>query len=170
MFKKQTKDKTEEIKEVALNDMGINMNDMDENARDAMRVEMNPDAIPDLDDMLVHIQRLLEEIETPEMQELERKNRNEFEKILTHKYYEDISSTKIINLMLEPERYENLEKLLDMFERLKNVKSGNINIQDAHKNWCEKMNEEYVYSKHGSKENFEKVMRETQDKTKIISK
>jgi hypothetical protein len=151
---------------VSLNEMGINMNDMDEKARDAMRVEMNPNAIPDLDTMLVNIQRLLEDIETPEMQELEKKNRNEFEKILTHKYYEDISSTKIINLMLEPERYENLEKLLDMFERLKNVKNGNLDIQDAHKKWCEKMNEEYVYSKHGGKENFEKVMKETQDKTK----
>jgi hypothetical protein len=165
MSKKQNKNQ-EEIKEVTLNEMGINMNDMDENSRNAMRVEMNPSAIPDLDDMLVHIQRLLEEIETPEMQELEKKNRNEFEKILTHKYYADISSTKIINLMLEPERYENLEKLLDMFERLKKVKSGNLDIQDAHKNWCEKMNEEYVYSKHGGKENFEKVMRETQNKTK----
>jgi hypothetical protein len=151
---------------LTLNEMGINMNNMDETERNAMRIDMNPNAIPDLDNMLVHIQRLLEDIETPEMQELEKKNRSEFEKILTHKYYEDISSIKIINLMLEPERYENLEKLLDMFERLKNVKSGKLNIQDAHKNWCEKMNEEYVYSKHGGKENFEKVMRETQNKSK----
>jgi hypothetical protein len=89
------------------------------------------------------------------MQELEKRDRNEFEKILTHKYYNDISSIKIINLMLEPNRYENLETLLDMFEGLKNVKNGNLDIQDAHKNWCEKMNEKYVYSKHGGKENFE---------------
>jgi uncharacterized Ntn-hydrolase superfamily protein len=151
---------------LSLNEMGINMNEMDEMSRDALRVEMTPNAIPDLDNLLENIQNLLEDIETPEMQQLEKTNRKEFEKILTHKYYSDISSIKIINLMLEPARYENLEKLLDMFERLKQVKNGNLNIQDAHKNWCEKMNEEYVYSKHGGKENFEKVMKETQNKNK----
>ncbi len=141
-------------KNCSLND--FNINNIDENEINAMKIEMDPNAIPDLDNMLIYIQKLLEEIETPRMQYLEKTNKNEFEKILTHKYHENIPSFKIINLLLEPERYENLDKLLDMFERLKNIKNGNLDIQKAHKDWCEKMNEEYVYPKHGGKANFEK--------------
>ncbi len=151
------------LKEVSLNDVGMTQaefDQMDQHTENALQVKMDPNAIPDLDKLLVYIQDMLEDIETPVMQELEKKNKQEFERILTHKYYNDIQSMKIINLLLEPERYENLEKLLDMFERLKLVKSGKVNIDDAHKNWCEKMNEEYVYSKHGGKENFEKKMKE----------
>ncbi len=95
-------------------------------------------------------------------------NKNEYENILTHKYYESIQSNKIINLIIEPtsntEREKNLHKLLDMFERLQKIKNGEVNMQDGYKDWCEKMNEEYVYSKHGGKENFEKVMKESQKK------
>lgn len=149
---------------VSLSDLGVEK--IDEKMRNAYMSQMNANAIPDLDKILVHVQELLQEIETPQMQKLEKENKKEFEKILTHKYYEKIDSFKIINLMLEPERYENLEKLLDMFDNLKNVKQGKTNIQDAHKVWCEKMNDEYFYSKNGGKENFEKKLAQEAKKTK----
>jgi uncharacterized Ntn-hydrolase superfamily protein len=151
------------LDEVTIKDIGMSREEfdkMDQYTEDALKVDMNPDAIPDLDKLLVSIKKMLQDIESPSMKALEKKNKNEFEKILTHKYYEDIQSMKIINLLLEPARYENLDKLLDMFDRLKQVKQGNVNIQDAHKKWCEKMNEEYVYSKHGGKLGFEKKMKE----------
>ena len=145
---------------VSLNELDISMNDMDENARNAMMVEMDPNAIPDLGVLLEGVMALLNDIETPEMRELQKTNKKEYEKILTHKHYSSIQSTKIINLMMEPktkkERENNLHKLVDMFERFEKVKKNEVNIQDAYKEWCEKMNEEYVYSKHGGKENFEK--------------
>jgi hypothetical protein len=149
---------------ISLSDLGVQ--NMDENMRNTYISQMSANSIPNLDDMLIYIQELLQDIETPEMQKLEKTNKKEFEKILTHKYYEKIESIKIINLMLEPERYENLEKLLDMFDNLKKVKLGKTDIQDAHKIWCEKMNEEYLYSKHGGKSNFEKKMAEEMEKNK----
>jgi hypothetical protein len=155
---------------ISLNELDISMNNMDENARNAMMVEMDPNAIPNLSILLENVMALLNDIETPEMQNLQKTNKKEYERILTHKYYGSIGSTKIINLMMEPrtkkERESNLHKLLDMFERFEKVKKNEVNIQDAYKEWCEKMNEEYVYSKHGGKENFEKIMRETQEKNK----
>lgn len=152
---------------ISLSDLGVQ--NIDEKMRNSYISQMNANSIPDLDNILIHIQELLQDIETPEMKNLETKNRKEFEKILTHKYYEKINSIKIINLMLEPERYENLEKLLDMFDNLKKVKNGKTDIQNAHKLWCEKMNEEYVYSKHGGKTNFEKKMAEEMKKEKCKS-
>lgn len=149
---------------ISLSELGVQ--NMDENMRNSYISQMSANSIPDLDNILIYVQELLQDIETPEMQNLEKTNKKEFEKILTHKYYEKIESIKIINLMLEPERYENLEKLLDMFDNLKKVKQGKTDIQNAHKNWCEKMNEEYVYSKHGGKANFEKKMAEMEKEKK----
>lgn len=137
----------------------FSMNNITEEQKQQLfKVEMDAKAIPDLNKLLISIYKLLEDIETKEMQELEKTNKKEFEKVLTHKYYEDIQSNKIINLMLDKDRYNNLSKLLDMFERLEKVKSGKEDINNAHKQWCEKMNEEYIYSKHGGKEEFEKKM------------
>jgi hypothetical protein len=149
---------------VSLSDLGVGK--LDEEMRNTYMAQMNANSIPDLDNILIHVQNLLQDIETPEMQKLEKENKKEFEKILTHKYYEKIDSFKIINLMLEAERYENLEKLLDMFDNLKKVKQGKTKIQDAHKLWCEKMNEEYFYSKNGGKENFEKKLAKENNKSK----
>lgn len=147
---------------ISLNELG--MQNFDEDMRNNYIAQMNANAIPDLDNILEYIQELLCDIETPHMQKLEKENKKEFERVLCAKYQDKINSIKIINLMLEPERYENLEKLLDMFDNLKKVKQGKVSVQDAHKNWCEKMNQEYVYSKHGGKQNFEKKMAELNKK------
>jgi hypothetical protein len=150
------------------NGINFDMKNISDENREELRLEMDPNAIPDIDLMLEHIQFLLSDIETPEMQDLEVKNKKEFEKILTHKYYNEnikygITSNKIINMFLAKERYDNLEIFLDMCEDLKNVKNGRKNIQDAHKNWCEKMNNKFLYSKFGGKKGFEEKMKETQN-------
>jgi len=132
---------------------------INEEMMDSMTTKMDANAIPDLDKILLHIGDLLKDIETPEMQKLEKENVKEFEKIIVHKYIDRINSLRIINLMLEPQRYANLDRLLDMFEKLENVKAGKSNIDDAHKKWCEKMNSEYIYPKYGSKEEFERQLK-----------
>jgi hypothetical protein len=155
--------KKSNMNQVSLNDIGMTRDDfekMDKYAENAMKVKSDPNAIPDLEKMLVHIYELLEEIETPEMQELEQKDRKQFEVILTHKYRDCIPSIRIMNLILESERYDNLDKLLDMFERLQKVKDGKVNIDAAQKDFCEKLNETYVYPAHGGKEGFEKKIEE----------
>ena len=50
---------------------------MDENMRNTYISQMNANSIPDLDNILIHIQDLLQDIETPEMQNLEKSNRKE---------------------------------------------------------------------------------------------
>lgn len=145
--------------------VALNMDDMDETARNAMQVEMDPNAIPNLEKLLENIQNLLEDIESEPMQKLAKVNKKEFEKIITHKYFQgqDVP-LKIVNLMLEEERYENLEKLLDMLDRLKDVQQGKLEINNAYKQFSEKLNETYVYPVHGGKEKFEKKMAETATK------
>jgi len=141
----------------------ISFNDMDENDRREMEVAPDPNAIPDLDILLEKIQEMLTEIELPAMQEFAKINKKEFEKILAHKYMSDIPLS-IINLMLEEQRYEHLERLLNMFDQLRKIKKGDVNIEDAQKNFSEQLNEEYLYKKFGSKENFEKKMTESMNK------
>ena len=143
---------------------------MDKYAENAIQVKSDPNAIPDLQNMLVHIYDLLDEIETPKMQALEKNDRKQFEFILTHKYRDNIPSIKIMNLILEPERYENLEKLLDMFERLQKVKTGHLNIDVAQKEWCESLNQQYVYPAHGGKEGFEKKIEEMKKEDEMKKK
>jgi hypothetical protein len=159
---------------VTLNEIGVSMNDVTEETRNSLIMKMDPNAIPDLNKLLHGISDLLNDVESDSMRELQKIDKNQYETILTHKHYDTIQSNKIINLLIEPttkiERENNLHKLLDMFERLQNIKDGKLNMQDGYKDWCEKMNEEYVYSKHGGKENFEKVMKETQEKNKIKQK
>ena len=44
---------------ISLSEMGINMNDMDEKTIESMRVEMSPDAIPDIDKLIKSVNDLL---------------------------------------------------------------------------------------------------------------
>lgn len=161
------------LNQVSLDDIGMSRDEfdkMEKYAESAMKVKSDPNAIPDLQKMLVYIYELLEEIETSEMQELEKRDRKQFEFILTHKYRDTIPSIKIMNLILEPERYENLERLLDMFERLENVKAGKVNIDIAQKDYCESLNQQYVYPAHGGKEGFEKKIEEMKKEEELKKK
>lgn len=177
---KKSKSQTQDEMFQNLNNMGINaadpnetggfsMNNINEENREELRMQMDPNAIPDLDAMLEHIQDLLADIETPVMQELEKADKKRFEMVLTHKYYNEdeklgITSNKIINMFLAPERYDNLEIFLDMCEDMKKVKDGKVDIKEAHKTWCEKMNNKFLYSKFGGKEEFEQKMKDMQNK------
>lgn len=118
---------------------------------------MTSSAIPDLDKMIHHIYNMLLLIETSEMEQLEKTNNEEFER-LVYTEYNTILPIKIISLIVSKNRYENLDRLLDMFEVLNNVKNGKNNIHDEYAKFSEKMNEEFVYSKTGGKEGFLKLL------------
>ncbi|ATZ80941.1 hypothetical protein BMW23_0896 [Bodo saltans virus] len=127
-------------------------------ASQQMNVKPDVNAIPDLEELLSQIKKLLNDIESPQYIRLKESNKQEFERIIIHKYLETIP-LKIINLMLEENRYSHLDTLLDMFDKLNNVKKGNINIDDAGKQIGEKMNEQYLYPKiDGGKEGFNKLL------------
>jgi hypothetical protein len=133
----------------------IDENMLNEDVVNEFRLSMDPNAIPDLGQMLNIINELLAFIETDNMIRMEKENKIEFERAV-HGRYNAYLPIKIIKLMLEPDRYDHLSRLLDMFDILNNVKDGKQNIQDAYNNFSEKLNEKYIYPMHGGKANFEK--------------
>ena len=120
-------------------------------------LNMSAEAIPNLDEMLDHINDLLECTEEPHMKQLQETDKDMFERIIINKYH-DKMPFKIIRMLMEPDRYVNLDKLLDMFETLKKVKRGEADVYDEFKKFNEKQNEQYVYPKFGGKEEFYKKM------------
>lgn len=81
------------------------------------------------------------------------KKKEEYEALVYGKFNSKLPM-KIISLLVEPERYDNLNELLDMFEVLKDVKSGKKNIEEEAEKFGEKNRSKYVYPKFGSKQNF----------------
>ena len=69
-------------KSLSLNEMGIDMSKVDEKDRDNIRLNMNASAIPDLDELLLNVQDLLDYIDTPDVQRIENRNRDEFEEVV----------------------------------------------------------------------------------------
>jgi hypothetical protein len=140
--------------------------DMMNSDPNAMEVKPDPSAIPNLDKLLVKIQDLLQDIETQLKPDLSSDEKEEIETRLYRKYNNQIP-IKIISLMFEEQRYENLDRLLDMFDKLKEVQSGKADIKTAQDKFNEKLNEDYVYPKFGgSKESFEQKIKEMNEKEK----
>jgi hypothetical protein len=135
----------------------LDSNVVNEETINQFRVSMTPNAIPDIDSMLVHIDNLLNFVELPEMKKLETVNKKEFER-LVYGRFNAILPINIINLLLEDDRYEHLDMLLNMCDTLKQVKDGKMDIHQEHAKFSEKLSEKYVYPKFGGKENFENEM------------
>jgi len=125
-----------------------------------IRMSMSPEAIPDLTELLNYVNELVSFVETPEMILLSKTNYQEYEK-RAYQRFNQYMPIKIIGMMVnEEERYENLERLLDMFDRLQAVKSGKKNIQEEYADFSEKLNEKYLYPEYGgSKESFIEAMK-----------
>jgi hypothetical protein len=126
-------------------DTNFTVNDsmLNEETVNQFRLSMDPNAIPDLGEMLNVINDLLAFIETDYMAKLEMENKKDFEKLVYSKY-NGYLPMKVIKLMLDPDKYEHLSRLLDMFDSLNDVKHGRKNIQDAYDNFNEKLNEREI--------------------------
>lgn len=91
------------------------------------------------------------------------KKKEEFENIVYGKFNSKLPM-KVISLLIEQERYENLNELLDMFEILKDIKNGKRDINVEAERFGEKNRSKYVYPQFGGKENFIKTMSQPQKK------
>lgn len=91
------------------------------------------------------------------------KKKEEFENIVYGKY-NNVLPMKIISLLIEQERYDNLNELLDMFETLKDIKLGKKDINLEAEKFGEKNRSKYVYPKFGGKDNFLEKMSENPNK------
>jgi len=126
--------------------------------REEFYVNMTPTAIPTKDEMtnlLYAIQEMIELIEQPWMQELKRKEDPKYKNEVYMRYNQRVPM-KIIGLMFDDDRYDNLDKLLDMFAILSDVKAGNKEMNVEFDKFRDKLNDEYLYKPHGGKEEFEK--------------
>lgn len=130
-----------------------------------IRMSMSPDAIPDLGELLNYVNSLIAFVETPEMVVLSKTNYEDYERRAYQRYNQHMP-IKIIGMMVnEEERYENLERLLDMFDRLDGVKTGKRDMQNEYADFSEKLNEQYLYPEYGgSKEAFIEAMQKSQEK------
>jgi chromosome segregation ATPase len=86
-----------------------------------------------------------------------KKQRSDIEGMITRKYLMEMPKN-IIDLMLEKDRDANFVKLNGMFNMLRPVQNGSVDIETAQQSFNEKLNNEYVYPKFGGKEGFEKAM------------
>lgn len=97
------------------------------------------------------------------------KKKEEFETLVYGKY-NSVLPMKIISLLVEQERYENLNELLNMFETLKDVKAGKKDIYVEAENFGEKNRSKYVYPQFGSKEKYIDVMSKPVNNQMALSK
>ncbi len=118
------------------------------------------DNLPDIDNLMNTITDFMEYINKPEMLKLEKSNKNEFEQHVDKKFSEfSYRYYGIFKMLLNRHnRKDNLRKIIEMIERLQNVKEGKSTIDDEFYDFKEELNNEYIYSKYGSKEKFEKAM------------
>jgi uncharacterized protein YfkK (UPF0435 family) len=135
---------------------------------DAKEKQLDVNAIPDLEALLDKILDMLEYINTDEMIAMENENKDEFEQHIDSKFKDlSIRYYSIFRLLMDKQnREENIYKIIEMFTKLKEVKSGRLNIEKADQDFKENMNQIYVYPKWGGKEKFEKAMQEEAKKKK----
>lgn len=148
--------------------MNIFKNMTGDDILDATRNEQAPpESIPDLDNLLNTIIEFLEYIETDEMQKMEETDKAGFEKHLDEKFSTfTLRYYGIFKMLLEKKgRAENVHKLINLFSELNKVKSGAKNMDTVYSEYTEGLNNEYIYSKYGGKENFEKALKNKQDNT-----
>jgi hypothetical protein len=120
--------------------------------------EASINAIPDLDVLTGNVFNILQYLERPEISKLMRTNDTAVKMYLNNKYADTVPLGIITLLMEEDARDENVNQLLNMFESLRQAKSGNISLEDAEKKLTDDVSNRYLYSKYGSKDAFEQAL------------
>jgi hypothetical protein len=137
----------------------VSADQMSEDDRKAIfNREASIDAIPDLDILTGHVYEILEYLSRPNVIKLMRTNEAAVKMHLNNKYAETVPLGIIGLLMDEKNIDEHVARLLRMFENLRRAKTGNVTLEEAHKELADDVNNRYCYSKFGSKEAFEKAI------------
>src|ERR1700686_2714341 len=104
----------------------------DEERRSILDREASVDAIPDLDELTGTIYEILEYLERPATRKLLKSNESAVKMQLNNKYT-NIPLGLITLLLDEETRVENIERMLQMFETLREAKSGKVSLAYAEK-------------------------------------
>lgn len=137
----------------------VSADQMTEEDRNAIfNREASVDAIPDLDVLTGNVYEILEYLNRPQVKQLMRTNETAVKMYLNNKYAETVPLGIIGLLMDEKNIDEHVDRLLRMFKSLRRAKTGDVTLEEAHKELADDVNNRYCYSKFGSKEAFEKAI------------
>jgi hypothetical protein len=123
---------------------------------------MNSD-IPDLEKLTDDILKFIDFIDTPEIRDLKENNMSKFN-FMVNEQFPELPLAMIRLLSDYQNRSQNLEKILDMINLLRSVKTGEKSLENAENEFVEKRAEEYLYPAFGGKDNFYKVAEENKKK------
>lgn len=148
------------------NKIKVDMVDMQEamndpNAEVMENSEASIDAIPDLDELTVNIIEILNYLEKPEVKKICQTNDSLIRMTLINKYA-DKMPLKFIDLFMDKDevhRQESIERTLKWIEVMAKIKAGEADLEKESQKLVDEVNQRYVYSKYGGKENFEKALR-----------
>jgi hypothetical protein len=119
--------------------------------------------IPDLVEMTNKLIEFIEFSDKPETIKLKENNIGNYNYIISNRF--SILPTSMIKLLSDREkRSEHLQKILEMIDLLKSVKSGSKSYESAETEFIEKRSEEYLYPQFGGKDNFYKIAEENKKK------
>ncbi len=123
----------------------------------------NVNAIPDLELLTTKIIEFLEFVDKPEIITMKENEPGNFNYIVNERF--SMLPLSMVKLLSEREqRAQNLEKILDMINILRSVKTGQKTFETAENEFVEKRAEEYLYPAFGGKDNFYKVAEENKKK------
>lgn len=128
-----------------------------------LRMKMTPNAIPDIGKLIERVFELLEFIDTDEMLKMERENGGSFTNLVNTKF-EDMPYSIVRLLMDRENRVENMERLLVLFEKMRQIKEENRDIDEAYEQYTEELREQFLYPQYGGKSGFEQKMLKKQQK------
>ncbi len=120
-------------------------------------------AIPDLEKLTDDILKFIDFIDTPEIRDLKENNMSKFN-FMVNEQFPELPLAMIRLLSDYQNRSQNLEKILDMINLLRSVKTGEKSLENAENEFVEKRAEEYLYPAFGGKDNFYKVAEENKKK------
>ena len=124
--------------------------------------EMSVNAIPDLEKLSKNLLEILIYLEDPNNKDDIRRNETDVKMMLNNKYADTVPYGFISLLISEKTRAENVDIIVRMLENMKKAKEGTVSLETVEKNFADEINQKYIYSKYGSKENFERELTKMQ--------
>jgi hypothetical protein len=129
----------------------------------------NIENIPDLVEMTNKLIEFIEFSDKPETIKLKENNPGNYNYIVTNRF--EILPPSMIKLLADrTKRTEHLQKILELIDLLKEVKSGKISYENAETDFIEKRSEEYLYPQFGGKDNFYKIAEENKKRREMEKK
>ena len=121
----------------------------------------SPEEIPNLDELLTMIIDFLEYIDTPEMKEFEKNDKNGYTNHVDRKFSKfTLRYYGIFTMLMQRKnREENLYKIIELITQLKKVQLGESDLDKEYETFTKNLNKEYIYSQFGGQEQFEKTIK-----------